>query len=238
MPHYPQPEPCPSQPSFATQTRGEPGSPYMPSIPGEARGISHPLAGHNKVFFMEPDAFKRGWEAVVQQKRAEALAAGVPEVAERLRLVSAPRQLLDTPAFPPTAARFLVGAGLPSSCAPFLSFSAVAKGPLLLARYYGVHQFDADDLPYLSPFYVIGDDSAGNPLCVDTAHDGEVVMLDHEDWFRTRTFVSSSVATLAQALLIIYTHPHTEFAEHLRQFDPRAADESAFLPGEVAMMIE
>jgi hypothetical protein len=94
------------------------------------------------------------------------------------------------------------------------------------------------DTSRLASFYVIGSDSAGNPLCLDSARKGEIVMLDHEDRFETRTFVASSVATLAEALLILHTVPHAEFAEHLRRFDPEAADESAFLPAEVAMMIE
>lgn len=182
--------------------------------------------------------FISGWNAVVSQKRVKAQVEGVPEIAEDLLLVSAPRELLTVPSFPAASAHFLVEAGLPRSCAPFLSFDAIASGPPPIIQYYGVHQFHSADLSRLSQFYVIGSDSAGNPLCVDSAHDGEVVMLDHEDRFRTRTLVASSVTTLAQALLTLYTVPHAEFVTHLRRFDPRAADESAFLPAEVAMMIE
>jgi hypothetical protein len=168
----------------------------------------------------------------------KANAAGVPEIADDLKLVRAAPAILDVPSFPPDAARFLVAAGLPRSCAPFLSFEAVAKGPLSLVQYYGAHQFRATDSSRLASFYVLGSDGSGNPLCLDSARNGEIVMLDHEDRFATRTFVASSVAALAEALLILHTTPHGDFVEHLRPCDPLAADESAFLPAEVAMLID
>jgi len=172
------------------------------------------------------------------QEHSKAQAEGAPEIADDLLLISAPRELLDTPSFPAEAARFLVEAGLPGSCAPFLSFHALASGPLSLVQHYGVHQFRPSDTARLASFYVIGSDSAGNPLCLDAARNGEVVMLDQEDRFQTRTFVASSVAALAEALLILYTVPNARFAEHLRRIDPKAADESSFLPAEVEMMME
>jgi hypothetical protein len=185
---------------------------------------------------MDASEFIARWEAVVRQERARAEAAGVPEVADGLQLVKASPAILDTPSFPPDAARFLIEAGLPASCAPFLSFDAVARGPLPLVQYYGAYQFRLSDLPRLAPFYVLGSDSAGNPLCLDSAHGGEVVMLDHEDRFQTRTFVASGVGALAEALLVVHTVPHADFVEHLRLIDPRAAEQTAFLPAEVGML--
>jgi hypothetical protein len=178
------------------------------------------------------------WNALVNQERVKAEAAGVPEVADDLLLVTAPRAIFDNHSFPSNAARFLVDVGLPGSCAPYLSFNDVARGPLSLVVHYGPHQFSAADAARLSQFYVIGSDGAGNPLCVDTSLTGEVVMLDHEDGFRTRTFVASSVMTLAEALLLVQTIPHSEFADRLRGFDPRAAEDRAFLPVEVGMLSE
>ncbi len=185
---------------------------------------------------MTANDFTSRWDAVVKEAQAKAEAAGVPGAADDLRLVKAVSAILDTPSFPPDAARFLIEAGLPGSCAPFLTFDAVARGPLPLVQYYGAHQFRPSDLPRLAPFYVLGSDSAGNPLCLDSAHGGEIVMLDHEDRFQTRTFIASSVAALAEALLVVHTIPHADFVEHLRAFDPRAAEQSAFLPAEVGML--
>lgn len=172
------------------------------------------------------------------QEQAKAELAGVPEIADDLRLVRAQLSTRDNPSIPPDSARFLVEAGLPRSCAPFLSFAAVGRGPLPIVQHYGIHQFAPPDLLRLSSLYVIGSDGAGNPLCLDTAHGGEIVMLDHEDGFHARTFVASSVFTLAQALLIIHTLPHKEFVEHLRLFDSAAAEAAAFLPQEVAALCE
>jgi hypothetical protein len=185
---------------------------------------------------MNATDFLSRWTSLVKDHKAKAEAAGVPDVADDLQLTTAPRTILSDPAFPEAAARFLIEAGLPRSCAPFLTFNAVARGPLPLVRFYGAHLFRPPDVSRLAAFYVLGSDGAGNPLCLDSARDGEVVMLDHEDGFRTRTFVSSSVATLAEALLIVESFPHTDFVQHLRACDPPAAEQTAFLPAEVGML--
>lgn len=187
---------------------------------------------------MSSNDFTTRWNAIVSRERAIAEAAGVPEVADDLMLVTAPSAILDNRAFPSNAARFLFDVGLPGSCAPYLSFDDVARGPLSLVSQYGTHQFSSADASRLAQFFVIGSDGAGNPLCVDASRDGEVVMLDHEDGFRTRTFVASSVVTLAEALLLVQTKPHSEFVARLRSFDPRAAEDRAFLPVEVGMLSE
>jgi hypothetical protein len=44
--------------------------------------------------------------------------------------------------------------------------------------------------------------------------------------------------TLAEALLLLQTKPHSEFVARLRSFDPRAAEEHAFMPVEVGMLSE
>jgi hypothetical protein len=185
---------------------------------------------------MSSNDFISRWNAVVSRERAIAEAAGVPEVADDLMLVTAPSAILDNRAFPSNTAKFLFDVGLPGSCAPYLSFVEVARGPLSLLSYCGMHRFSSADASRLVQFYVVGSDGAGNPLCVDTSLDGEVVMLDHEDGFRTRTFVASSVVTLAEALLLVQTKPHSEFVARLRSLDPRAADDRAFLPVEVGML--
>jgi hypothetical protein len=181
---------------------------------------------------MTPAEFAAQWSAFVRQERAKAQAAGVPEVADDLELVSAPKELLNLDCFPKEAAVFLVSAGLPKSCAPFLSFEAVADGPSPLIQPPGIELYSPTERPRLSSFYVIGGDGAGNPLCLDTARNGEIVMLDHEDCFRTRTFVASSVPSLAEALIALHTVSYREFMELLRALDPLAAEESSFLPAE------
>lgn len=75
-------------------------------------------------------------------------------------------------------------------------------------------------------------------MCLDSSRDGEIVALDHENRFQTRKFVSSNIATLAEALLVVHTKPHEDFVEHVQAFDPRAAEPSAFLPLQVRMLID
>lgn len=136
------------------------------------------------------------------------------------------------------SARFLVEAGLPKSCAPFLSFDEVGKGlPKLISvwRLDGVSGVDTD---FLSRYYTLGSDGAGNPLCIDTEDPGKVFMVDHDDAFRSRRLVASSVPQLAEALLIIHTQPHEHFRRLFEAIDPAACSDDSFLPCEVAMLIK
>ena len=63
---------------------------------------------------MTANDFKSGCEAVVKHERAKAQSEGVPEIADDLLLIPAPRHILDVPAFPVEAARFLAFTFAPS----------------------------------------------------------------------------------------------------------------------------
>ncbi len=62
---------------------------------------------------MSSNDFISRWNAVVSRERAIAEAAGVPEVADDLMLVTAPSAILDNRAFPSNTAKFLFDVGLP-----------------------------------------------------------------------------------------------------------------------------
>jgi hypothetical protein len=87
---------------------------------------------------------------------------------------------------------------LPNSAAPYLSFDAAANP----AKIYDVYGASADwtdeDRVRLDSYLMIGTDGAGNPICWDGR---AVVLLDHEDRFRTVQFVNSSVSQLCECLL-------------------------------------
>lgn len=139
---------------------------------------------------------------------------------------------------PEDSARFLVEAGLPKSCAPFLSFDEVGKGlPKLISvwRLDGVSGVDTD---FLSRYHTLGSDGAGNPLCIDTEEPGKIFMVDHDDSFRSRRLVASSVPQLAEALLIIHTQPREHFRRLFEAIDPVACGDDSYLPCEVAILIE
>lgn len=177
---------------------------------------------------MKPNEFVARWTA-------ETIRQGQHH--EDRQLITAPRQLLHTGNFPDEARQFLVDAGLPKSCIPFLSFNDVAQGPRPLVELYGQHNIAANDSVRLAGFYVLGSDGAGNPICLDPSQAGAIVLLDHEDRFRTSIFVTSSVMALAEALLLFHTVPLTELIEQLRRLDPPAAEATAFFPQEVAMLL-
>jgi hypothetical protein len=75
---------------------------------------------------------------------------------------------------------------------------------------------------------MIGADGAGNPICLEQST-GTVVLLDHEDHFRTRQFVNSSVRQLAECLLAFMGEQEPErFRSAVRAIDPAALAEQSF----------
>ena len=93
--------------------------------------------------------------------------------------------------------------GLPDSAPPFVSFD---RKELKTIR--EVYSTDHSNDKFLVD---IGSDGAGNPICIDTQNDCEIVALDHEDNFSAR-FVNTSVQELF-AFLTIYK----EFGDKLRE---------------------
>jgi hypothetical protein len=132
----------------------------------------------------------------------------------------------------------LIEAGLPKSCAPFLSFDEVGKGLPKLISVWRLDGVSGVDTEFLSRYHTLGSDGAGNPLCIDTEEPGMVFMVDHDDAFRSRRLVASSVPQLAEALLIIHTQPYTLFRELFEKIDPAACGVDSFLPSEVETLIK
>ncbi len=62
-------------------------------------------------------------------------------------------------------------------------------------------------------------------------------MLDHDDAFRSRHLVASSIPQLAEGLLLVYTVPHEEFQDRFAEIDPEAARDG-FLPAEVEQLMD
>jgi hypothetical protein len=178
---------------------------------------------------LSPETFATRWQSEV--------VTNIPEfIRDEIALNSCTPDAGALALIPEKSARFLVEAGLPKSCAPFLTFDAVGKGlPKLdsLWRLDGVAGFDTD---FLSRYHVLGSDGAGNPLCIDTEEHGKIFMVDHDNAFRSRRLVASSVPQLAEALLIIHTQPREQFVALFKEIDPDACAPDSFLPAGVASL--
>lgn len=75
---------------------------------------------------------------------------------------------------------------------------------------------------------MIGSDGAGNPICVN-AETNEIWLLDHEDHFRTRQFVNSSLSCLSESLLAYMGETDANrFRLSISEIDPPAAKNGAF----------
>lgn len=117
---------------------------------------------------------------------------------------------------------------LPTQAAPFLSFDRAAR-PALIWEVFGIpSQWPAAERERLAPYRMIGSDGAGNPICVEEGS-GVVVLLDHENRFRTRQFVNSSVGQLADCLLAYMGERQPErFRAAVAGIDPPALAEQSF----------
>jgi hypothetical protein len=166
---------------------------------------------------MCPDEFVARWAEL----------AGV-EPCSDWSLAKAPPGSLDDTSLNAETKLFLICAGLPRSAAPFLSFMEVAEGAPRIWEVYSPYDWSEEEKRPLDRYRMIGSDGGDNPLCVDEAQDCRIVMLDHEDRFRTVTFVDSSVPHLAAFLLECARDP--DDAEYLGKVWPEI-DEPAVRPG-------
>lgn len=180
---------------------------------------------------LKPETFAMRWENEV--------VANEPEfIRDDTRLCVCPPGAGVLTLIPDESARFLVEAGLPKSCAPFLSFNEVGKGLPKLISVWRLNEVSGVDTDFLSRYHILGSDGSGNPICIDTEEHGSIFMVDHDDAFRSRLLVASSVPQLAEALLIVHTRPREQFVRFFEKIDPTACAPDTFLPIEVAMLTE
>jgi hypothetical protein len=178
---------------------------------------------------MEPEQFVARWKREVYDLEPEF-------IRDDLRLLTCPADSPLLATLPTASARFLVAAGLPSSCAPFLGFSEIGRGLKTLVEVWRLDGVVGIDTEELRRYIVLGSDGAGNPLCLDSKDHGKIFMVDHDDAFRSRSLMASSVPQLAEALLLIHTLPHEDFGRNFMLIDPNAAGVDGFLPKEVEML--
>ena len=126
---------------------------------------------------------------------------------------------------------------LPDSAAPFLSFDRAAW-PAPIWEVFGIpSQWSQAERERLAPYRMIGSDGAGNPICVEQGTRA-VVLLDHEDRFRTWQFVNSSVSQLAECLLAYMGEREPEqFHAAVRAIDPVALADRSFWWHEAAGLV-
>jgi len=111
---------------------------------------------------------------------------------------------------------------LPDEAAPCLSFKDADKAVPICSVYDAVDQWSALETERLTEFRVIGSDGSGNPICTCQS-ESSVVLLDHEDRFRSTQFVNSSIDRLAECLLAYMgEQDHDAFCEAVQRIDPPA----------------
>jgi hypothetical protein len=117
---------------------------------------------------------------------------------------------------------------LPLSAAPFLSFDEAQELPYVHEVYGRSSDYATADRRRLANYWMIGSDGSGNPMCI-SVRTGAIWLLDHEDHFRTRQFVNSSVALLAECLLTcLGENDPNRLLTAIKKLDPPAARKGTF----------
>ncbi len=205
----------------------------MQRTPRERRGWQSVVTGAGsliRIVMLTPTQFVESWHRFVTALEPDS-------IRQDHRLVTCPPHSPALTLLPPHSVVFLVEAGLPWSCAPFLSFKDVGQGIPSLVEHFALASEPQIHRHSLRQYFVVGCDASGSPLCVDTTEAGRVYMLDHDDAFRSRHLVASSIPQLAEGLLLVYTVPHEEFQDRFAEIDPEAARDG-FLPAEVEQLMD
>ncbi len=193
---------------------------------------------------IDANEFKEKWESELD------------EYDEGLIVCKDDCQLLEL--LPAKVKNFLLASGLPDSAAPFLSFDQIRDSGLKKIYEIWGTPSDFSDLEKLrlDSFYVFGNDGCGNPIAFDNSKDFQIVLLDHDDWFNTVTFVSSNLFSFAEYLLEIremINKAHNELSEaeledeipsvhkeqlyeKLRKIDSTAIQEGGFWRSEIEVL--
>jgi len=160
-----------------------------------------------------------------------------------LRLIQIRPEAAATTNLPKETISFLVEAGLPRSCAPFVGFEELASGLRRIWEVYSPGQWKDTTKEILAPFVVIGMDGSGSPICL-TEPDGRVVIPDHELFNhpkrcrRDAVFMNTSVPQLAECLLAAACAPLEERLDTIRSIDRPAAEMGAFWHCDIASELE
>ena len=89
--------------------------------------------------------------------------------------------------------------GFPESAAPFLSFGLSNNNFEFktVAEYYAEYQLDSKTKNY----WIFGSDGNGNPICIDSNSNDEILLLDHEQGFEPIQKINKNVSELFLCLL-------------------------------------
>jgi hypothetical protein len=146
-------------------------------------------------------------------------------------------QPADYPELDEQTLRFLSEVGFPEASAPGLDFTDLSERLFTHTQLY--HR---EDYPVLDEYFVIGADSTGNPVCIDTGN-GSIVCIDHDHGFEA-VFMNSSLIQFGYSMALYAAvsngqqDPGPEEVEqlrlHMKATDPAAMAEGAFWELEIA----
>lgn len=140
-----------------------------------------------KINLMSPQEFSLEWQRI-------ALHDNRPH--PPFRVVAA--EQLDSLELPKEAKQFLV-TGIPEDA---VSYTLDLFPPLKrVYEIFAPEEWDDSDKLAVENYYVLGEDGGGNPVCIHEV-DGDIWLLDHEDFFQSRKFINSSLRQFLEFSLL------------------------------------
>jgi hypothetical protein len=117
---------------------------------------------------------------------------------------------------------------LPDSAAPCLTFDRASKPAAIWTVFGSPVEWSAIERKRLAKYKMIGSDGAANPICIEEPT-GTVLLLDHENRFRSVQFVNTNVSKLAECLLAYMGQEDGDsFRSAVAKIDPPAIAEKTF----------
>jgi SUKH-4 immunity protein len=108
-----------------------------------------------------------------------------------------PKHVVQQMAIPSDAAETLISCGLPAEAEPGCVFYAQ---PMALTDHDAMASDDEDYRSNFQPYWVLGENIDGNPICIDERGDGLIVMLDKDFGLFSSSYVNNSVGHLLASL--------------------------------------
>ncbi len=105
-----------------------------------------------------------------------------------------PSEVVESSPFLSSTKAFL-GVGLPESGIPYTNFGIEDyDGKFCSVKSYYEAYATAEGTEF---YWMIGADGAGNPICIDTAHNDRIVYLDHNNGFALESVMAKHLSELA-----------------------------------------
>ncbi len=137
-------------------------------------------------------------------------------------LFTFPKSTIANSTITKTTNNFLTNCGFPISIAPFLSFSVIKEAKFMSVA----NEFDIKELD-LDHYFTFGFNGSGDPICIDTSKNDQIVYLNHDNNFE-RIFINDEVEYFGYSLILYHNFFKSIISDKLDDFSKRKFSNEEF----------